>query len=189
MRSSTRRSVNARSAGAVAVAAHARAVQRKVRESVRNRRAHARPDQDALRTILALELAGNFVQLGQGRALGVRQQELERHERLLEGGLDPIAKLLESLALERGGGDRIRIADRELGRVARVEEVDLVVHAEPGDVIGPDLLEHGVDRGDCIPALMLGLRGIHDMKSEEHTLNSSHQIISYAVFCLKKKKK
>src|SRR5438552_14783035 len=25
-------------------------------------------------------------------------------------------------------------------------------------------------------------------RSEEHTLNSSHQIISYAVFCLKKKK-
>src|SRR5438552_11507392 len=26
-------------------------------------------------------------------------------------------------------------------------------------------------------------------RSEEHTSNSSHQIISYAVFCLKKKKK
>src|SRR5258708_29269511 len=26
-------------------------------------------------------------------------------------------------------------------------------------------------------------------RSEEHSLNSSHQIISYAVFCLKKKKK
>src|SRR5438552_13761537 len=28
----------------------------------------------------------------------------------------------------------------------------------------------------------------HAVRSEEHTLNSSHQIISYAVFCLKKKK-
>src|SRR5438552_19137249 len=27
------------------------------------------------------------------------------------------------------------------------------------------------------------------LRSEEHRLNSSHQIISYAVFCLKKKKK
>src|SRR5258708_29926532 len=27
------------------------------------------------------------------------------------------------------------------------------------------------------------------VRSEEHTLNSSHQIISYAVFCLKKKKR
>src|SRR5207244_11674207 len=28
----------------------------------------------------------------------------------------------------------------------------------------------------------------NSLRSEEHTLNSSHQIISYAVFCLKKKK-
>src|SRR5437762_11304674 len=28
-----------------------------------------------------------------------------------------------------------------------------------------------------------------DYRSEEHTLNSSHRCISYAVFCLKKKKK
>src|SRR5256885_7472522 len=27
-----------------------------------------------------------------------------------------------------------------------------------------------------------------DIRSEEHTLNSSHLVISYAVFCLKKKK-
>src|SRR5436190_10083866 len=27
------------------------------------------------------------------------------------------------------------------------------------------------------------------LRSEEHTLNSSHTVISYAVFCLKKKKK
>src|SRR5258708_27195809 len=30
---------------------------------------------------------------------------------------------------------------------------------------------------------------LHSQRSEEHTLNSSHQIISYAVFCLKKKNK
>src|SRR5437867_13430701 len=28
-----------------------------------------------------------------------------------------------------------------------------------------------------------------EVRSEEHTLNSSHRTISYAVFCLKKKKK
>src|SRR5256885_8025780 len=35
-----------------------------------------------------------------------------------------------------------------------------------------------------------GLRGRHTckMRSEEHTSNSSHLVISYAVFCLKKKK-
>src|SRR5438552_5918684 len=31
------------------------------------------------------------------------------------------------------------------------------------------------------------LHSCTSIRSEEHTLNSSHQIISYAVFCLKKK--
>src|SRR5439155_21952907 len=35
------------------------------------------------------------------------------------------------------------------------------------------------------PAAPAGIRGGH--RSEEHTLNSSHVAISYAVFCLKKK--
>src|SRR5256885_11038097 len=30
---------------------------------------------------------------------------------------------------------------------------------------------------------------LESVRSEEHTLNSSHLVISYAVFCLKKKKK
>src|SRR5258708_15458138 len=38
------------------------------------------------------------------------------------------------------------------------------------------------------PPLKLTMR-LHSVRSEEHTLNSSHQIISYAVFCLKKKNK
>src|SRR5256884_4577023 len=33
----------------------------------------------------------------------------------------------------------------------------------------------------------IGLRLVHGARSEEHTLNSSHGYISYAVFCLKKK--
>src|SRR5258708_26322127 len=37
-------------------------------------------------------------------------------------------------------------------------------------------------------AIWTGLVWPNDQRSEEHTLNSSHQIISYAVFCLKKKK-
>src|SRR5690349_24126581 len=34
-----------------------------------------------------------------------------------------------------------------------------------------------------------GVQESHGVRSEEHTLNSSHVEISYAVFCLKKKKK
>src|SRR2546426_3835464 len=42
--------------------------------------------------------------------------------------------------------------------------------------------------GAAAPPLHEELRMLHQ-RSEEHTLNSSHLVISYAVFCLKKKKK
>src|SRR5256885_13023491 len=51
------------------------------------------------------------------------------------------------------------------------------------------LLEHLPDRGDGLVALAdaAGLADRRDRKSTR--LNSSHLVISYAVFCLKKKKK
>src|SRR5947208_5247125 len=45
-------------------------------------------------------------------------------------------------------------------------------------------------RFDGRVAIVTGAGGGHDRKDRKSTrLNSSHQIISYAVFCLKKKKK
>src|SRR2546430_13525860 len=58
-----------------------------------------------------------------------------------------------------------------------------------GSVLGPRVGRRdvgqfvGLGRGDADPVLAAAVR------SEEHTLNSSHSQISYAVFCLKKKKK
>src|SRR5437762_10969938 len=43
-------------------------------------------------------------------------------------------------------------------------------------------------RGSALPPLARG-ETAHTVRSEEHRLNSSHRCISYAVFCLKKKKK
>src|SRR5256885_5288206 len=44
----------------------------------------------------------------------------------------------------------------------------------------------------CLPPRVIvttsRLTGLPSLRSEEHTLNSSHLVISYAVFCLKKKK-
>ena len=37
--------------------------------------------------------------------------------------------------------------------------------------------------------LKRGLKDLKALRSEEHTSDSSHTVISYAVFCLKKKKK
>src|SRR5882672_12908120 len=39
------------------------------------------------------------------------------------------------------------------------------------------------------PSAAVRSRGARGCRSEEHRLNSSHTVISYAVFCLKKKKK
>src|SRR2546422_5821859 len=57
-----------------------------------------------------------------------------------------------------------------------------------------DLTQHLTTRADDSHAApVLALRRGADvstgLRSEEHTLNSSHGYISYAVFCLKKKKK
>src|SRR2546422_8113768 len=49
----------------------------------------------------------------------------------------------------------------------------------------PPLLGLASSRGLC-PRLSTQLAAL--LRSEEHTLNSSHGYISYAVFCLKKKK-
>src|SRR5574339_914051 len=46
---------------------------------------------------------------------------------------------------------------------------------------------HGGDRGQGRRGRAAGAGGVQDRKSTR--LNSSHQAISYAVFCLKKKKK
>src|SRR5947207_6347578 len=35
---------------------------------------------------------------------------------------------------------------------------------------------------------LIGANGVRECRSEEHTSDSSHTVISYAVFCLKKKK-
>src|SRR5947208_6008033 len=48
--------------------------------------------------------------------------------------------------------------------------------------LGPD------ERRPVVEHVERGVVGIRPDRSEEHTSDSSHQIISYAVFCLKKKK-
>src|SRR5438477_800190 len=48
----------------------------------------------------------------------------------------------------------------------------------------------GIDlKGGRLFATPEGYHAVVVFRSEEHTLNSSHMSISYAVFCLKKKKK
>src|SRR2546422_3482491 len=86
-------------------------------------------------------------------------------------------RFAESLLHGGGGQPSLRLVDAALGIGARL------IHAEPAL---PDLfLEHG--------DLMLGQTrarlGLPDRDRKSTRLNSSHGYISYAVFCLKKKKK
>src|SRR5258708_14399681 len=65
------------------------------------------------------------------------------------------------------------------------QEVQLVIRQAAADSIRGQMLEK--TEGHLIDAIFSFLKHLTDRKSTR--LNSSHQIISYAVFCLKKKKK
>jgi hypothetical protein len=75
--------------------AAARAVDREVAEPVRERGGNPRPDEHAVVAIRALEIAGELVDLRKPSALGVRDQQLDLAQRLLERRLDPVAELLD----------------------------------------------------------------------------------------------
>src|SRR5690606_2227378 len=55
---------------------------------------------------------------------------------------------------------------------------DVIIGVDPAEVPAVSPLPENVDRN-----------ADGDLRSEEHSLNSSHVKISYAVFCLKKKRK
>ena len=65
-------------------------------------------DAHALGRVLALEVAGDVVQLGEAGALGVGQQQLDRAQRALELLLDAVAERLEALARRRARRARRR---------------------------------------------------------------------------------
>src|SRR2546426_4418769 len=89
---------------------------------------------------------------------------------LAQRGVDP-RQVVGMHALERG-------TTHELGRGEAQQALDGVAGEQQGPV--------GGDEGDDVRAV-LDQRGRRDRKSTR--LNSSHLVISYAVFCLKKKKK
>src|SRR5258708_11389570 len=69
-------------------------------------------------------------------------------------------------------------------------DVPLIVPEVNADAVSGFVRKNIIANPNCSTAqLVVALKPLHDKaRSEEHTSNSSHQIISYAVFCLKKKK-
>src|SRR5690349_24249013 len=77
---------------------------------------------------------------------------------------------------------------RSLGRSAHIAPVRRRprTHRRRGRSTGPRGEPH---RGPVVGSRHAHAAGARPPRSEEHTSNSSHVEISYAVFCLKKKKK
>src|SRR4051812_10251651 len=59
---------------------------------------HPGADQDTLGGVLALEVAGHLVQLGEDSAALEREQQLDELQAVAEGALDPVLQLLDPLA-------------------------------------------------------------------------------------------
>src|SRR2546426_8898805 len=75
---------------------------------------------------------------------------------------------------------------------ARPGEADPVSLGHRGGIEAQPLAFEGPMDGDREIGVDEGVAGMvehHGERSEEHTSESSHLVISYAVFCLKKKKK
>src|SRR5258708_27389060 len=88
-----------------------------------------------------------------------------------------MAPLVTAVREPQRGGSQAFVSDLARGLVGRGHDVH--VYAATGSQIpGVEVIDTGIDPRS--------LAGTLDRKSTR--LNSSHQIISYAVFCLKKKK-
>src|SRR3989454_6285189 len=70
------------------------------------------------------------------------------------------------------------------------DERDGEVHARPLRGLGAHAERRGRVRGDAggVGAAGRQVRGVQDQDRKSTRLNSSHLVISYAVFCLKKKR-
>src|SRR2546426_2560569 len=75
--------------------------------------------------------------------------------------------------------DALPIYDRRVSRLAGLKQLDNAREA-PGDVFG---------LGGLARDLRQHVTGLYVIDRKSTRLNSSHLVISYAVFCLKKKKK
>ena len=126
-----------------------------------------RDDENAFARVLALlDRRAERVQLVQLRALRIRQEQTNGLEPLGEAVGDPDAQLVEPFARERRDLQRVGVAIREMPAVLAVDRVDLVDHELDGQLVGPDLVQHAVDRCDLLDERVLGHRAVDDMEDE-----------------------
>src|SRR5690554_4990111 len=106
---------------------------------------------------------------------------------------DDLLGLLRQKLLKRhcgivalSGNLRALASERDLQLLDHLKEVELTLHRALEDHARD---EHAVDLVGALEDAVDAAVAVDALRSEEQRLNSSHVRISYAVFCLKKKKK
>src|SRR6202161_1928981 len=121
------------------------AVDREALEALGQARRHERAHAHAVGRVLASHFAGELVQLGEAAAVGVRHEQLDAAQRVLELVDDPLAELLEALAGDAADEHGVVMAQAQLLALVLAEQVDLVQHEQPWPLAGADLLERLLD--------------------------------------------
>src|SRR6202161_2431642 len=121
------------------------AVDREALEALGQARRHERAHAHAVGRVLASHFAGELVQLGEAAAVGVRHEQLDAAQRVLELVDDPLAELLEALAGDAADEHGVGMAQAQLLALVLAEQVDLVQHEQPWPLAGADLLERLLD--------------------------------------------
>src|SRR6202161_4707005 len=121
------------------------AVDREALEALGQARRHERAHAHAVGRVLASHFAGELVQLGEAAAVGVRHEQLDAAQRVLELVDDPLAELLEALAGDAADEHGVGMAQAQLLALVLAEQIDLVQHEQPWPLAGADLLERLLD--------------------------------------------
>ena len=155
---------------------------------LRLHRLHARWERLATLVMMAPIAAPDFAVVVRGTAACVWQVRIQDPpQRILQNPLQPMLPLVaEHLQ---------RLLPHPLKLAAAETASPQVIHAAEEAVVTAVLVLHRAERprfaikNKLLRATRLNTIHVHHSgkRSEEHTLNSSHITISYAVFCLKKK--
>src|SRR5258708_2415618 len=121
------------------------------------------------------------------------QTQLSRNIRLnipvISAAMDTVTESRLAIAIAQQGG--LGIIHRNLSIERQADEVDKVKRSESGMIMDPITLSPEHKISDALELMRrYKISGVPVTKKDRKStrLNSSHQIISYAVFCLKKKK-
>src|SRR5437879_7679957 len=108
----------------------------------------------------------------------------DRAGKIIRGELRAVSETAVNATLRRRGILVQKVRKQKIRGGGRVSEKDLALFTRQLAT----MMKAGVPLLQAFDIVGKGASNPAAARSEEHTLNSSHRCISYAVFCLKKKK-